>query len=79
MVAGRTEIPCVIQHVDDQAILPMIAPAELVERQDAYLISKRPPLLRDFLDEQLTVRARFPKRKRCVKVTIITEEFDIPS
>ncbi len=59
---GLTHVPCLVQDVSRREELQVLQIPELLERGDVYLKDPRPPLLKDFFEEQLRKVVRVPRR-----------------
>lgn len=77
---GVTHVPCVVRHLSRREELPMIfGDGDVMRNADAFLKDPRPPLLRDYFDEQLRTVIRMPARNRQVRVQLAKEEIDAPA
>ena len=51
---------------------------DVQQHPDLYLVAPRPPLLKDYFDQQLRKLVAVPKKQRQVKLTIGVEVTDVP-
>jgi hypothetical protein len=75
---GVTHVPCVIQRVESRDELKVVAATHLRRNPDAYLTSRRPPLVKDYFDPELCRIVRLGTTRREVRVSYNTEEMNIP-
>jgi hypothetical protein len=64
---GIHQVPAVVQHARSREELAFLVP-DLGSELDLYLRERRPPLLRDYLDERLCTVARAPRRTTQVRI-----------
>jgi hypothetical protein len=76
--AGHQHVPCLVQNVTRPEELEVLLAPEVQQRLDLYLQSPRPPMLRDYFDEQLHVRIPAPRIGRQVRVIVQPEQIDLP-
>lgn len=50
---GVTHMPCLLRAVANEALLDVVAPADIARNRPQYLRSARPPVFKDYLDERL--------------------------
>jgi hypothetical protein len=75
---GITRVPCAIQQVNNSDELMVVGLPEVVQNAGRYLQATRPPLVKDFLNPKLCRRVPVPVMERFLKVTVQTEELDVP-
>jgi len=79
--AGQTHVPCLVQHISRHEELraivgdghPMMSPS------DSILTAKRPPLFKDYFDEQLRMIVNVPSSVRQVQVGFTLNVTDLPA
>jgi hypothetical protein len=76
---GFTHAPCVVQCITRPEELALLAPRDLVRNQAEFLGSRRPIVLKDFLDPRLHRKVRVSRRMRQVKVSFSVETLDAPT
>ena len=74
---GLTHAPAVIQRVSRREELPVVAAQPVTKDPNLYLKSLRPPLLKDYFDEQLRTIVTVPRVNRQVKVVFASEALDL--
>lgn len=75
--SGITHAPCLVQNVTRREELQAVAGDTVNQDPDLYLKSDRPPLLKDYFDARLTMKAKVPRGNRQVKVVFLQESMDI--
>jgi hypothetical protein len=75
---GIKHVPCVIQHVSRREELSLTGALDVQQHPDLYLVAPRPPLLKDYFDQQLRKLVAVPRKLRQVKLTIGIEMTDVP-
>ncbi|HEY6221996.1 MAG TPA: hypothetical protein VIX13_05620, partial [Candidatus Eisenbacteria bacterium] len=76
---GHTHVPCLIQHVSRRDELEAIGQDEVNANPDRYLRAARPPILRDYFDEQLRLVANAKPTVRQVQVGLNLGWADLPA
>jgi hypothetical protein len=71
--AGRTHAPVLIQNIAHQEELGLLLP-EIESHPDLYLTYPRPPLLRDYFDNDLRLLVHVPRKTRQVRIAVNFEE-----
>lgn len=71
--AGRTHAPMLVQTIPPGEEAEHL-PDEVLENAAAYLTAPRPPLLRDYFDDQLRVVVHVPRKTRQIRVAVNYEE-----
>lgn len=77
--AGLRQIPSIVQTVTRAEELTVIASGDLVTSQARYLEEPRPPMLRDYFDQQLRTIVPVPRKYRQVRITFGVEQVDVPA
>lgn len=75
---GISKVPCLIQRVSRRDELEVVANEQLVKNADYFLTAPRPPLLKDYFDNDLRTIVRVPKRARQLKLVVASESLDTP-
>ena len=75
---GIKHVPCIIQHVSRREELSLTGALDVQQHPDLYLDAFRPPLLKDYFDQQLRKLVAVPRKLRQVKLTIGIEVTDVP-
>lgn len=75
---GVSRVPCLIQEITHREELSVIGPNEVQEHPERYLEHARPPLLKDYFDEDLRKLVLVPRKARQVRVTFGVEQIDVP-
>jgi hypothetical protein len=75
---GVEYAPCVIQAPAHGEELAYAGASEIADHSSLYFEHARPPLLRDFFDDRLTIRVRTPPLRRHVQVSYDVESMKIP-
>lgn len=75
---GIKHVPCVILHVSRREELSLTGSPDVQQHPDRYLVAPRPPLLKDYFDQQLRKLVAVPRKLRQVKLTIGIEVTDVP-
>jgi hypothetical protein len=75
---GITRVPVAIQQVNNPDELMVVGLPEVVQNAGRYLQATRPPLVKDYLNPKLCRRVQVPRLERFLKITIQTEEMDVP-
>jgi hypothetical protein len=75
---GIKHVPCVIQHVSRREELSLTGALDVQQHPDLYLVALRPPLIKDYFDQQLRKLVAVPRKLRQVKLTIGIEMTDVP-
>ena len=75
---GLTQAPCLIQHVSRREELDALTNS-LEPDPDLYLKSSRPPLLKDYFDEQLRKVIAVPRKLRQITVAFHIQQVDVPA
>jgi hypothetical protein len=76
--AGITHAPCLVQNVTRRDELEVIASGDFATHPERYLETPRPPVLRDYFDDQLRMIAPVARTARQVKVMFGREDVDVP-
>jgi hypothetical protein len=74
---GITHAPCIIQHVSREEEFPVVLTQEVVGQIEHFLSRPRPPLLKDYFDDQLRRIVNVPKQNRHVRITFMPEAVDL--
>jgi hypothetical protein len=77
--AGHTHVPCVIQDISRREELEAAGMADVTANPDLYLTAPRPPVLKDYFDEQLRMIVDVPKKVRQVRLAFNQEPLDVPA
>ncbi|HET7056308.1 MAG TPA: hypothetical protein VFI12_07575 [Thermomicrobiales bacterium] len=77
--AGFRNVPCVVQRVEHREELMIVASGDLVSNPDRYLADPRPPLLRDYFDDQLRTPVPVPRKFRELRLQFGFEQVDVPA
>jgi hypothetical protein len=77
LAAGHTHAPMLIEEIPDGEEREHLPPDVLAD-PDAYLVAPRPPLLSDYLNDDLRVIALVPRTLRTIRVTLSYDEGGIP-
>jgi hypothetical protein len=75
--AGHTRVPCLIQNLSRRDELELVAP-EIQQNADLYLKAPRPPLLKDYFDEQLHIGVHVRRSRRQLNVAITPQMSETP-
>lgn len=75
---GISRVPCLIQRVSRRDELEVVANEQLVKNADYFLTAPRPPMLKDYFDDNLRTIVRVPKGARQLKLVIAAEPLEIP-
>jgi hypothetical protein len=75
---GFTHAPAVVMHVSRREELELITTPEVVANTDRFFADPRPPILRDYFDDQLRKLVGVPPRNRQVRVGWVTDTSDMP-
>jgi hypothetical protein len=70
---GITHVPALIQSVSRRDELPLVGSAELVQQPDQFLTAPRPPVLKDYFDEDLRKVLDIPRSGTQVRVAVAVE------
>jgi hypothetical protein len=76
--AGFTHAPAVIQTVTRLDELALVAAHRVVDEPGFYFAAKRPPLLKDFFDPQLSKVLPVRRRERLIEVSFDYDEMNVP-
>lgn len=79
--SGHTHAPCLVQHVSDHDELRAIVGDDhpLVSGENTALTASRPPLFKDYFDEQLRLIVNAPAMVRQVQVGFNLSVNDLPA
>jgi hypothetical protein len=77
--AGHTHVPCLVQEVSRREELEVVANDELANHAERYLDDPRPPVLKDYFDEQLRMIVHVPAKVRQLEVGIGVKPADVPA
>ena len=79
--AGHTHVPCLVQRVSRRDELEVLVGTghPLQAKPDAFLTAKRPPLFKDYFDEQLRMLVHVPRSIRQVTVGFSAAQTDPPA
>jgi hypothetical protein len=77
--AGFTHAPALVQHVNRPDLLTIVANAEVVQRYDDFFVAPRPPLLKDYFEQQLRVKVRVERKARQITVVVQSSQIDVPA
>jgi hypothetical protein len=79
--AGHTHAPCLVQRVSRRDELEVLAGIghPLQARPDSFLTAKRPPLFKDYFDEELRMLVHVPRSIRQVTVGFSAGQADLPA
>lgn len=75
---GLLVAPIVIQHISRWDEVEVVGPEAVRQNRASYLDTPRPPVLKDYFDEQLRKIVSLPKRARQLRVLINIEQLDVP-
>ena len=75
---GVTHVPCIVQHVASRDALNLVASREVRNEPDRFLKDPRPPMLRDYLNPEITKVFRARRQIRQVTITFEVKETYIP-
>ena len=76
--AGITHAPAVIRTVTRRDELALVASQPVVDDPAFYFAAKRPPLLKDFSDPELTKVLQVRRMEKLIEVTFEFNEYDVP-
>jgi hypothetical protein len=71
--AGVKVVPCIVQRVSRRDELEAIGGGDLAANPDRYLKDERPPMLKDYFDDELIKRANVPRQNWQVRVSVGVE------
>jgi hypothetical protein len=79
--AGQTHAPCLVQHVSRRDELRVLVGDNhaLVTQSETFLETTRPPLFKDYFDEQLRMIVNVPSSIRQVQVGFNLGQADLPA
>jgi hypothetical protein len=79
--AGHTHVPCLIQEISRRDELGAIGGPDhdVISNPDRYLVALRPPMLKDYFDEQLRLVAHVQPTVRQVQVGFQSGWADVPA
>lgn len=77
--AGLTHAPALIQDVSHPDLLSVLTNDEVVQRSNDFFVAPRPPLLKDYFDDDLRITLRVERKSR--QVTVVTQfgQTDVPA
>ncbi len=75
---GIMVAPMVIQQISRWDEVEVVGPKAVQQDRAPYLDAARPPVLKDYFDEQLRKIVSIPKRLRQIRVVINIEQLDVP-
>jgi hypothetical protein len=73
---GVTHVPCIVQHVPSRDALSLVACRDVRDEPDRFLQEPRPPMLKDYLNPEIT--KVFTARRQIRQVTVrfeVTETY----
>ena len=76
---GVRRVPCVISHLSGMDELQILATEAVRQNAAFYLKARRPPLFKDYFDEQLRKVAAVPRRRRELRIEVSVEALDAPA
>jgi hypothetical protein len=74
---GITHVPCIVQVVSRREELELFPP--VYANPDLYLKSARPPLLKDYFNDELRKIVRVPRKLRQIRAVVQFEQVDMPA
>lgn len=77
--AGHTHVPSLVKHVSRRDELEAMGQEEVNANVDRYLSAPRPPILRDYFDDNLRLIAHVQPRVRQVQVGFNAAVGDLPA
>jgi hypothetical protein len=77
--AGFKHAPCLIQNLTSREELKVVVAGDVGENAAAYLDTPRPPLLKDYFDEQLRIVYHVPRTLHQVRVQYGCQPADVPA
>jgi hypothetical protein len=77
--AGHTHVPCLVTHVSRRDELEAMGQEEVNANVDRYLSAPRPPILRDYFDDELRLIGHVQPRVRQVQVGLNVGVGDLPA
>jgi hypothetical protein len=75
---GVSHVPALVQVISRKDELPAIGIQDLQQNSDIYLKAERPPLLKDYFDDQLRRTFPVPRTAMQVRVLIVPEPMVTP-
>jgi hypothetical protein len=76
---GVTHAPCLIQNITRPEELELIATVDVQERSELFLKHPRPPVLRDYFDDDLRMVVHVPRKNRQIRIAVQVEQLDVPA
>jgi hypothetical protein len=76
---GVTHAPCIVQSVTRREELEVLGYGDLQQNADLYLKSPRPPMLRDYFDQELRKTVSVARKQPAIRVSFGVEAMDIPA
>jgi hypothetical protein len=76
---GVTHVPCIVQHVPSREALRVVACRDIYDDMDRLLRDARPPMLKDYLNPEITKVFRARRQNRQVTIRFEVTETYIPA
>ena len=76
---GITHAPCLIQNITRPEKLELIGTADVQVRSELFLKHPRPPVLKDYFDDELRMLVHVPRKHRQIRIAVQVEQLDVPA
>lgn len=76
--SGVTHAPCVIHNMRKQDELELVATDDVLAQLNDIVTASRPAMLKDYFDDELTIRFGVKRKQRQIKISYQIEVMDVP-